>query len=426
MDFRYHYSDDQKRFRREVRSLLDRYLASEPTNPPDVPSSADSLVAILGQQGWLDASLDSDRKVVLLQELERVGLRQMVQQAVGILDVVDAHGLPDRRRMFLADIASGRLICWMPSASSEGAVDPTRTPVEALRDGDDYILDGSDLFSGPTAGVGAEARINVLPDFLWVQAVSGPEGPSPMVSVFLIPAALDGVSVSMPRRLNTGSDWLLTFDKVRVPPHCLLGSEDDGWMLGSLLRSEELEPLPPLPEDEALAQLLDYASETRHMDVEAGWWRDAKHESLASEPNYQQLLVEACINSRLAALFRTRDAWMKETGRELTYHGAQTRELERRTAHRMAEIARQVAGMYALLDADDPRAPAGGGFERMQRLAVADTPPESAVAGDLAIIASALGLGSGPKEVASNSQDWQDYQELHPRQEDVEMTAPAR
>ncbi len=415
MDFRYHYSDDQERFRREVRSLLDRHLSGASNTPPFDFAPADSPISLLSQQGWLDASLNPDRRVVLLQELERVGLRQTVQQAGGILNAVGEHGSTDQRRMLLSAIASGQLACWMASASSEGAVDQAKTPVEALRDGDDYILDGSDMFSGPPVGVGAAAGLDVSPDFLWVQAVSGPEGPSPVVSVFLIPAALDGVSVSMPRRLNTGAEWLITFEKVRVPSHCLLGGEDDGWMLGSLLRSEELEPLPPLPDDEGLAQLLDYARETRH-----------EGESLASEPNYQQLLMEACINSRLAALFRTRDAWMNETGQELTYHDAQTRELQRRTVYRMAEIARQVAGMYALLDADDPRAPASGRFERLQRLAVADIPPESAVAGDVGIIANALGLGSRTGEVASNSQDWQDYQEARSRQDDAELTTSTR
>ena len=402
MDFRYHYSDDQERSRREVRALLDRYLSDAAATSPVGPEAADSQLPLLGELGWLDASLDSDRRVVLLQELERVGLRRTVQQAAGVLDAVDGHGSSDQRGMLLSDIAAGQLACWMPSHSSEGAVDPAGTPVEALRDGDDYVLDGSDLFCGPGAS----------PDFLWVQAVSGPDGSYPVVSVFLIPAALDGVSVSMPRRLNTGADWLITFDKVRAPAHCLLGGEDDGWMLGPLLHAADTEPLPPLPEDEGLARLLEYASGT----VREG-------ESLAREPNYQQLLMEACINSRLAALFRTRDAWMEATGQELTYHGAQTRELERCADRRMAEIARQAAGMYALLDADDPRAPAGGGFERLQRLAVADVPPESAAAGDLAIIASALGLGSRPEEVASESQDWQDYREDQPREAEPELAA---
>ena len=403
MDFRYHYSDEQERFRREVRSLLDRYLAGVSGTPPGDSAPVDSVISLLAHAGWLDEVLDPDLRVVLLQELERAGLRQTVQQVLGMLGVVDSHSSDDQQGMLLPAIGSGQLACWMPSPSSEGAVDPARTPVEALRDGDDYVLNGSDLFSGPGAS----------PDFLWVQAVSGPNGSYPVVSVFLIPAALDGVSVSMPRRLNTGADWLITFDNVRVPPHCLLGNEDDGWMLGPQLHAADTEPLPPLPDDEGLTQLLDYARETRH-----------EGESLSEEPNYQQLLMEACINSQLAALFRTRDVWMEATGQELTYHAAQTRELERRTARRMAEIARQVAGMYALLDADDPSAPTGGWFKRLQRLAVSDVPPESAVAGDLAIIASALGLGSNPDEVASNSQDWQDYEESRPGQPEPELAAP--
>ena len=157
------------------------------------------------------------------------------------------------------------------------------------------------------------------------------------------------------------------------------------------LNTEDAEPLPPLPQDDRLAQLLAYAGETRQDGA-----------ALSDDPNRQQLLMEACINSRLAALFRVRDAWMKATGRELTYHAAQTRRLERRNAARLAEISRVVVGMYALLDANDPRAPSHGGFELAQRLSVAEAPPETAVAGDAAIIASALGLGSQPAaEVAA-------------------------
>ena len=411
MDFRYHFSDEQEQFRRDVRSWIVANLTGEFASPPPQTTAGPndsgnttSILALLAQHGCLtpfdapeaaSGGLNGDLAVVLMQELERHGLLWLARETSGLLRMIRDFGTADQHGTFLSAIALGKLVCWTPAQSSDGAVDPSKAQVQAMRDGDDYILDGMDQF----LGLGAN------PDYLWVQAVSGPEGPSPTVSVFLVPANSEGVSVFTTRRLTSRHQHRVSFDHVRVPSNCLLGNEGDGWVLSSLLRSPEMEPLPPLENDRRVIQLLEYASRTAH-----------EGESLSSEPTRQQLLMEAWIDSRLASLFRTRDAWMKDTGQELTYHVAQTRQWERRSSQRLAEISRAVAGMYALLDSDDPRAPSQGGFEYLQRLAVADDPPESAVAGDVAIIANALGLAG------SLSQDRDSGQMPSP----PELSAPVR
>jgi len=174
-----------------------------------------------------------------------------------------------------------------------------------------------------------------------------------------------------------------------VPPHCLLGQEKDGWDL-----AQSTFPIPfatayTSVQDQPLDDLLDYARTTTVQGV-----------SIAAEPVRQQLLMEAYINRGIQRLFRMRDTWMRSTGTALTYHAAQTRLWEHRSALRLSEITREVMGVYALLDHRDPRAPNNGNFELQQRLALTNS---SASGSDSKIIARALGLSSQEPEIVGSS-----------------------
>jgi hypothetical protein len=158
----------------------------------------------------------------------------------------------------------------------------------------------------------------------------------------------------------------------------------EGWFL-----TQSAFLTPPLPvRDRPLDDLLDYARTTTVQGV-----------SIAAEPVRQQLLMEAYINSGIQRLFRMRDAWMRSTGAALTYHAAQTRLSEQRSALRLSEITREVMGVYALLDHRDARAPKNGSFALQQRLALADG---RSAGSDSKMIADALGLVSHEPERAES------------------------
>ena len=88
---------------------------------------------------------------------------------------------------------------------------------------------------------------------------------------------------------------------------------------------------------------------------------------LSSEPLLQGGLVDAFITGRIGRLLGLRNTWMAEVGEPLTYHEAQLALWERTCAIQLAQLGREILGLYALLDALDPRAPWGGVFERQQR-----------------------------------------------------------
>ena len=388
MDFVYHYTDEQALFRREVSSWLDTNLPqnfqpSADTNRSDsgVWQAWKAFRRMLGIKGWLTpgnradqggAGLSRSHEVVLLEEMDRRGLRWLMDETAILLKAVSQWGSPEQKRNILYAIASGQVICWRPAFQPEEPLDPHSLGVDARREGDDYILNGRGQYVG----------LGPIPDYVWILALEHRDAPPEEEPItFLVPWDLQGMAFHTPRRLVPGEVHQIDFQQVRVPPQCLLGGEVDGWPLA--LSAILAQPAPALPpsSDQQVADLLEYAQNTTVQGV-----------AISQEPTRQQLLMEAYINSRLYRLFRVRDAWMHATGQRITYHTAQTSLWEQRTALRLSEISRQVMGPYALIDQQDARAPKPGNYEFHQRKTLVLHGAASEVEGARGLIAHALGL----------------------------------
>jgi alkylation response protein AidB-like acyl-CoA dehydrogenase len=405
LDFKYHYTQEQERFRREVIAWLDDNLvhqgpAPELGRPADYGPLKDFRVK-MGAKGWLapteptelgGGGLSRDLARVLQEELAKRGMGRLLEDGAASLRLaLQGWGSEEQVKQFLPLIASGRTDFWRhtfeTSAVKPGAgPDPGSIGIRAFPDGDDYVLDGEGMFSGP----------GPAPDYLWTMALIG-DGDSSgnSTAAFLVPAGADyvadGISVHTIRSLGPGGSHRVTFRQVRVPVYYRLGNEGDGWQPFLLangqagLLSEEIgdyisanDPM----NDQAVAALLEYARETVRDGV-----------PLIEEPVFQQLLMEAYINSRVTRLLKMRNSWMLDTGQAVTYQASQAAIWEKRAAERLSEIAREVAGIYALLDRDDPRSPTQGDLGVQQRWSLAQGSANGTVESHSEIIAHYLGLG---------------------------------
>ena len=391
MDFTYKYTDGQQSFRREVRSWLETHLPQELQDSSGQPvpdqigwGECAALRKKLGAKGWLapkepmelgGEGLDPANALVLFEELDARGLGWLTEEAAGVLQAMGRRNNQGDRESPATAIANGRVGCWRSQIHSLDDLDPGDWGIQITRDADDCILDGEGIFQGR----------DPAPGYLWTLAVHDPGGhPEQAFSAFLIPPNLDGISIHPVRRMSPYQVHRICFDQVRVPPHCLVDQAKEGWFL-----TQSAFLTPPLPvRDRPLDDLLDYARTTTVQGV-----------SIAAEPVRQQLLMEAYINRGIQRLFRMRDAWMRSTGAALTYHAAQTRLSEQRSALRLSEITREVMGVYALLDHRDARAPKNGSFALQQRLALADG---RSAGSDSKMIADALGLVSHEPERAES------------------------
>ncbi|GIW11046.1 MAG: acyl-CoA dehydrogenase family protein [Chloroflexi bacterium] len=129
-------------------------------------------------------------------------------------------GTEAQKREHLPRITRGEGVYWQlftePNAGSDLAALETR----ALRDGDDFLVNGQKIFVGD----GRE------PDYFYLAARTDPTAPKHRgISIFLVPARLPGITVT---KLDPVAGWAknqVFFDDVRVPASALMGQLNQGW-----------------------------------------------------------------------------------------------------------------------------------------------------------------------------------------------------
>ena len=102
----------------------------------------------------------------------------------------------------------------------------------AIRDGDDYVINGQKIFVGSDHGA----------DRIWMIACTKPGGTRhENLSWFMIDANLPGITVQPMELMGTGGEGgtdpvqknTVFFDQVRVPAFTLIGGENNGWKAAS-------------------------------------------------------------------------------------------------------------------------------------------------------------------------------------------------
>ena len=367
MDFKYNYTRDQERFRRQVEAWLDANIP-EDLNPAACrePSAEDwhalkRLRRLLGERGWLaaqeprehgDLGASQGEEVVLAEELDKRGLGWLQDRhAASLWRALEDWATPAQIQEFMGPLTRGETVIWHSPLEPEAEVDVSGIEILATENGDDYVLNGRGQFVG----------IGPKPDLLWTLVRLCPESGSSDPDVdptfsCLVPGALDGIDYPTSRQLTAEGHRSVAFYRVRVPRYYLLGRPGEGALLMQIAISHAGGSPAPHCIDTEASGLHQYLQDA----TTAG-------DDLDRQEILQQLVMESCINNRVARLFRMRDAWMLDNGGHITYQSAQTRLWEGRAAMRLAEIVREVVGPYCLLDLQDPRAPAEGRLELQQR-----------------------------------------------------------
>ena len=102
----------------------------------------------------------------------------------------------------------------------------------AIRDGDEYVINGQKIFVGSDNGA----------DRIWMIVCTDPKGDRhENLSWFMIDAKLPGITVQPMELMGTGGEGgtdsgvknTVFFDDVRVPAFALVGGENQGWTAAS-------------------------------------------------------------------------------------------------------------------------------------------------------------------------------------------------
>ncbi|MFY2790915.1 isobutyryl-CoA dehydrogenase [Rhodococcus sp. MALMAid1271] len=137
--------------------------------------------------------------------------------------MIDTYGTDEQRRTWLPGLCAmdqlGSYCLTEPGAGSDAA----QLSTKAVRDGDEYVLDGVKQF---ISGAGTSAVYVVM-------ARTGAPGPSG-ISAFIVPKGTDGLSFGANEKKmgwNAQPTRQVVLEGVRVPAENLLGSEGGGFRI---------------------------------------------------------------------------------------------------------------------------------------------------------------------------------------------------
>jgi len=406
MDFEVTYSEEQQRFREEVRAWFEANVPHDLNRKPADSENSYSLYQArrelgrrLGEKGWLfptapreygGGGMDVDHAIILEEEADRFDLSlPPFYNTGGTLGApsILVWGSDEQKRSFLPPIYHGDVRTWQllsePSAGSELAGVKTT----AVRDGDEYLINGQKIFVGSAHGT----------EQMWTLTCTDPGGQRHKnLSWFMIDASLPGITVQPMDLLGEGGEGgsdmghknIVFFDDVRVPAFCLVGGENNGWEVASTHLELEHGGGGRIGRNRLWERLLSYCQETK---------RNGR--PLTEDPDVRDLMADIYIKGEVTRLFGLRNFWLTHARQPKSYEGPQL------------SLHRKMAGLWmtgAILEAIGPVALTNdltwgspdGFLESQQRNGIVAVHPGGTADIQRVSMARRIGIGRSIREAA--------------------------
>jgi acyl-CoA dehydrogenase len=145
----------------------------------------------------------------------------------GNAEIIAHYGTPEQKQRYLEPLLEGEMFSCYSMTEPQGGADPTQFQTRAVRDGDEWVINGWKFFS-------SNAR---TASFFIVMAVTNPDvSPYQGMSMFVVPADTPGVNIVrnvglFGEALNEGSHALIHYEDVRVAGDALLGGEGQAFVI---------------------------------------------------------------------------------------------------------------------------------------------------------------------------------------------------
>jgi alkylation response protein AidB-like acyl-CoA dehydrogenase len=406
MDFEVTYTEEQQGFRREVRAWLEANVPADITRP--LASGEDSSPRYLrlrafgrqlGAKGWLysraplqygGGGLDVDHAIILEEEVDRFDLSlPPYYDSGGRLGsaTVLVWGTEEQKQAFLPPIYRGEVRTWQLLTEPGAGSDLAGVTTSAIRDGDEYVINGQKVFVGSDNGA----------DRIWMIACTNPGGARhENLSWFMIDATLPGITVQPMALMGTGGEGgtdsavknTVFFDQVRVPAFSLVGGENQGWKAASTHLELEHGAGGRIGRNRLWERLLHYCQETKRDGV-----------PLSQHGDVRDVLADMYIKGEVTRLFGLRNFWLTYAHRPRSYEGPQL------------SYYRKTAGLWmtgAILDAVGPTALTSDGtwgspeafLELQQRNGIIAVHPGGTTDIQRVSMARRIGIGRAAREAA--------------------------
>ncbi|MFD4293508.1 acyl-CoA dehydrogenase family protein [Rhodococcus sp. NPDC058505] len=299
------------------------------------------VIRRMGRDGWLGVGWPTEfggkgfgeiEQQIFTNEAVRadVPLPSVTLQTVG--PTLQVYGTEEQKAKFLPGILSGEVHFAIGYTEAEAGTDLASLRTTAVRDGDDYIVNGQKYFT--TGGHAA--------DYIWLAVRTGStEDRHRGISILIVDTTDPGFS-STPVITADGAHHVNAtyYENVRVPASMLVGEENKGWRLITTQLNHERVMLGPCGR---VGGLYDHVSEWAGRPGPDG-------NPLLTQPDVQRALGEIRAIYRLNELLNWQVA--SQTGALNMSDASATKVFATEQIQRMGRLAEEIVGRWG--DPADP------------------------------------------------------------------------
>ncbi|MGX1670021.1 acyl-CoA dehydrogenase family protein [Streptomyces sp. NPDC055400] len=223
-------TERQQELRAELRAYFRQLM---PDGPPahDDRTAQRHLLRRIGADGLLGLGWPveyggqgrgPDEQFVFFDEAYRAGAPVSMVTLNTVGPTLIKYGTEEQKAYFLPRILEGELVFAIGYSEPSAGTDLASLRTRAVRDGDDWIIDGQKVFTSNAQNA----------DWIWLACRTDPEAAKHQgISIILVPTDAAGFSWTPIETVGGLTTTATYYDGIRVPASHLVGDENGGWGL---------------------------------------------------------------------------------------------------------------------------------------------------------------------------------------------------
>jgi 3-oxocholest-4-en-26-oyl-CoA dehydrogenase alpha subunit len=359
------YTDAERALVRELRAyfvevvtdeLLDEVAGTEGGGPLYTQA-----LKRMGADGWLGIGWPKEfggqgrsaiEQYIFFDEVQRAGFPIPFLTLCTVGPTLMKYGTDEQKAKFLPPILRGELHFAIGYSEPSAGTDLASLRTRAVRDGDDYVVDGQKVFTS----------LAEYADYVWLAVRTDPDAPRHKgISILMVDTKSKGFALSPIHTLGANRTNATFYEGVRVPVSARVGRENEGWkLITTQLNHERVALSSPGPVARFVEETTAWARETRT----PGGAR------VIDTPWVQLNLARARAHIEVLRLLTWRQAWNIDQGRLDPAESSTVKVFGSESFIRIYGWLLEVLGQEGYLKDGSPSARLRGRVERFYRTSI--------------------------------------------------------
>ncbi len=228
-------SPEQQRLRADLRDYYGALLTDEVRAALATEGDGGQVwrqtVRTIGKDGWLGIGWPQEYggqgrpatdQFIFFDETRRAGAPFPFVTVNTVGPTIMRFGTEEQKQFFLPGILAGEINFAIGYTEPEAGTDLASLRTRALRDGDEYVINGAKIFTS-----GADNA-----DYVWLATRTNPDAPKHKgISIICVPTSAPGFEWHIINTVGGLTTTATFYEDVRVPVDNRVGPENEGWRM---------------------------------------------------------------------------------------------------------------------------------------------------------------------------------------------------